>query len=340
MSGQAWTVDVDGTSHRIAVEEDLESGRASIRVDGKMATRAIGAGEQEREFPVGSMIYVLRRLPGGTFDLDVAIGSTAAISSTAGKSSVAERREERMRGKRPRALGLAAVMAVIVVASLWSAWSGTAYLRVPWKEWYSPSARVMVDFPGDPQGGDTQVDRGAGPLGEGSFHAKYRDHSYVLEHHDMGAPILERDAPRVLTDAVNAAWNGRPFDELSGTRVSNRDGVQFVLNTPAAGATPATIVRGVAAIHQRHLILAWVETPAGESQDADVQHFLQSVRLPFEYAYDAQGQLRMPDMPNFSGNAPVRRPVNFRLTALFVRLALAIVALIVGAISLRSAFRS
>ena len=229
MSTQAWTVQVDGTPHRITVDTDAEHGRASIRVDGRMATRPVNAEEEEREFPVGSMTYVLRRQPDQTFELDIALTSAGAISSAAGKPSALERKEARARAKRPRRLAIAAVMGVIVLAGLWWAWDSTAYMRVPWKEWYSQKARVRIEFPGDPVGEVTQADRDGQQLESGAFHATYREHGYVLEHHDLGAPLLERDAGRILTEAVKAVWKRDEVAELSDTRVSNRDAIQFVV---------------------------------------------------------------------------------------------------------------
>jgi hypothetical protein len=291
VSTQAWTVDVGGAQHRITADTDAENGRTSIRVDGRMAARPVNAEEEEREFPVGSMTYVLRRLPDQTFDLDVAATSGAAISASAGVSTAVERREARDLAKRPRKLAFAAGFVVLVLVGLWWAWHSTVYLRVPWKEWCSRTARVQVEFPGDP----------AGTEEEGTFTARYREHTYVLQHHDMGAPIPEREASRILTAAVNEAWKGKAIDGLSPTRVSNRDAVQFTVQEPAGGEKPARTIRGVATVHQRYLYLAWAETPPGESQGRDVEHYLHSIRLPFEYAYDAQGQLRLPDLPSILG---------------------------------------
>src|SRR5712691_11447822 len=72
MSSQKWDVDVQGTRHVVTVDYDWQSGRATIRVNGRLSVKPMTHGETEREVPIGSALYIVRRLENDTFDLDVA----------------------------------------------------------------------------------------------------------------------------------------------------------------------------------------------------------------------------------------------------------------------------
>jgi hypothetical protein len=264
MSTQAWDVDVDGAPHRITVDPDVKTGRTAIRVDGKMATRPFLADEEEREFSVGSSAYILRRMEDGTFDLDV--GVSEPVNTVIVDAARAETDDKSGR----RTLGKAIILAILA-GSIWWAWKASVYMRVPWSEWSSNEPRVLMDFPGQPETEPRRVT------------ARYRRHTYVLEHRRI-EPLMEYLAPSLLTKAVKQNWARAEIESIGETRMPGRDAVRYVIHVRDA------TLRGIATVHQDTMYLAWVETPRGEEETADVSRFLRSIKLPREYAYDFSGR--------------------------------------------------
>ncbi len=331
MSTQAWTVQVERVSHRITLESDPESGRASIRVDGKMATRPLGPDEEEREFRVGAATYVLRRLPDGAFDLDLLPGY--ADPALAPPTPAAKRKKEK--SLRSRLIGYAVLG--VVAAMLWWAWDSTAYLRVPWKEWTSPPAAVTIDFPSEPETTTSRIGSGQDAPLLTNHEARYRRHLYVLQHYDLPEPIPEPQAPSFLTSEVQDLWKGSELEPLSETRVSNRDAIHYVAHLEADGDHPATTVRGLATLHQSRVYLAWVETPLRESETWDVDRYLHSMHLPRDYPYAGAPNLAKRVQELVRQHEQLREvSTNLRLISIFSRLAVAVVALILGIFALRS----
>jgi hypothetical protein len=266
MSTQAWDVDVDGAEHRVTVDTDSKTGRTAIRVDGRMAGRTFLASEEERDFSVGSAVYVLRRLDDGTFDLDVGIPDPMVDDfTTRAKNPDSE-------GSGRRTIGRFILLAALA-GTFWWAWQASVYMRASWSEWSSNDPRVVIDFPGE-----VAVDSRRAT-------ARYRDHTYVLEHSKI-QPLAEYLAPTTLTKAVKQNWPGADMESISETRIPGRDAVKYVLHVSAQGEHPPATLRGIATVHQDTMYLAWVATPRGEKETADVSRFIRSIKLPREYAYN------------------------------------------------------
>jgi hypothetical protein len=286
MSTQAWTVDSDGVEHRVSVATDAATGRTAIRLNDRMAARPIAPDEMEREFSVGSQTFLLRRMPDGSFDLDVAPGDPAALASAAAAASTASLSSRKQKGS-ARGRLIAAGMILIAAGLAWWAWDGSKYSRVPWQQWSDGGHQVTIDLPGAPVDATREL-----PMPDGgrheirSFNAAYRDHLYVVEHFDMGGPIYEHEIAQVLKDEITAAWKERgEIASVVETRISNRDAMQYVVHLPAEGKEPPLTLQGVATVHGPRMYFAWVETPQSDIDTADVNRFVRSMRLPSDDAY-------------------------------------------------------
>ncbi|HEY6843857.1 MAG TPA: hypothetical protein VI391_06795, partial [Thermoanaerobaculia bacterium] len=71
MSTKSWTVTVDGQKYAITVDVDAQTRRAMIRVNGRTVAKPMSADDSEREVPVGSAQYLVRRDENDKFDLDI-----------------------------------------------------------------------------------------------------------------------------------------------------------------------------------------------------------------------------------------------------------------------------
>lgn len=295
MSTQAWTVDVDGVEHRISVATDPATGRTAIRVDDRMAARPMPAEETEREFSVGTRNYLLRRMPDGSFDLDIAPGDPAMLAAAARSASMSAALSPRKKQRSGAARAVPAVFFLLALACGWWAWNSSAYFRVPWQEWSDGKYQVKVDLPGAPVDATRQLKMPDGGNHEvRSFNATYRDHVYVIEHFDMGGWLHEHEAPKVLKEEITESWKGRgEIASIEETRIANRDAMRYVVNVPAEGEDPPVTLQGVALVHGPRMFFAWVETPPEDLDSADVNHFVRSVRLPFDYAYLSDGTRRI-----------------------------------------------
>ena len=76
------SVIIPGTGKELVLETDPSTGRTAGRIDGRAVMSPLGAHEEEREFNVGSIRYLLRRLPGGDFDVDIAPPDLTAGGAT------------------------------------------------------------------------------------------------------------------------------------------------------------------------------------------------------------------------------------------------------------------
>jgi len=84
-----WSVESDGQDYEVSVVR-AENGKDVVRVNGRVAAKPIGPEEKEREVPVGSRTYILRRRGADSFDLQDG-GSSAAKSPAALAREIARR---------------------------------------------------------------------------------------------------------------------------------------------------------------------------------------------------------------------------------------------------------
>src|SRR5262249_33994007 len=138
----------------VRLETDAATGKTFVRVDGRIATRPIMIEEEEREFPVGGVTYLLRRQPSGDFDLDIAPPSATNPSWGGPKTETAERMERRAveapkREKRAKIISfVVAIICVFISKYLWNEFSSA---RIKWQPYPGEAARFRISFPGPPK---------------------------------------------------------------------------------------------------------------------------------------------------------------------------------------------
>jgi len=102
------TVPIPGSGGKeLILETDPASGRTFARVDGRAVMRPLAATEEEQEFSVGQRRYILRRLDGGGFDVDI----TLPIPSHTREAAVPPKRKKSRVGAGTVVAGLVLVLA-------------------------------------------------------------------------------------------------------------------------------------------------------------------------------------------------------------------------------------
>jgi hypothetical protein len=81
MQLDTWSLEVDGQDYAVSVER-AENGKDVVRINGRIATKPIGAEEKDRSVSVGGLPYILVRRSADQYDLQP-VAATAAVKSPA-----------------------------------------------------------------------------------------------------------------------------------------------------------------------------------------------------------------------------------------------------------------
>src|ERR1043166_3512562 len=219
MSTKQWTVDADGMEHLVSVLSAAGTGRTSMRVDGRMVGRPLGADEYERVFPVASVGYVVRR-KGDDFELDFAPRDfSATVRSTPPKRGAAPAKAK----SSPLIPIIIAVVALLGLVGLFGRMRAkkpvaVTHKAVQWMPYTASDGSFSVNFPGVPK-----------IEAEAEYQNNYRytyyslesksdeQHIYNVEYCDLPVEISDAKATEVLLEWLQW-WN----KENDGTLVSQK----------------------------------------------------------------------------------------------------------------------
>ena len=276
MSAQTWTVDIHGKKHTISVEQDSQSRRATIRVNGRIAVSLMSADETEREVPVGDARYIVRRLENGTFDLDVP--PEVFLNRAAAGSSPGRRTAKSGIG---RWVGFV-VLAVIVIGLLRFGRSGLQYMRVPWQPYAAPDGTFKAKFPVQPTKA-VQSQNIAGDIWTvNSLYSEYKNHGYAVQYLDLKVVVVEANAESIMNQFF-AGWMGvmgATVENKERTSLARNQAFSFVASIPSgAGPEEAKLkvparMRGLLALRDRRLFLVWTLAARGDPFSNDLRQFL------------------------------------------------------------------
>ena len=291
MSEGTWTVDVDGVRRTISVERDPKTGRAMIRVDGRMAAKPMSDEEQEREVPVGSMVYVIRRIGEDKFDLDVppeTFLDPKRKTTPQGRTQHGRNAESSGTGKKIGAGIGGTIVILIVLALLRVGREGFSYMRVPWKPYKAADGSFNVNFAGDPK----QETESMNLLGDlwniVSYESRYKNHFYVVQHIDTHVVVTEKNAANLLTQYLDG-WMGALNANLQTKEpasLGRNPAIKFVARIPkGAGEGEEKLnvdarMRGIIAMRGRRILVAWTLAAERDRITADLQKFLESFEVP------------------------------------------------------------
>jgi hypothetical protein len=284
MSTQTWHVDVDGVPRQIVAETDEASGRTSIRVDGRMVARPLATVEEERHFTLGSIAYVLRRLPDGALDLDIAppqfqpppaIPTAAPRARTSGGMTRVPPPKEK---KTPigRIILSALLLAFLGAAFRYGA-KVVTYMSVPWKSYTSDDKQFRVKFAGDPEKSVDSVATSQGSLRAVQLKSKYEGHFYIVEHVDLPAVIPDDRVNQTEMAVMKGLVEEEKWKLLSSDL--SRRGIGFVAEVPQSKEWSEGTARGRVIVEGDRLYIIYAFVPRGEALSWDVGEFLRSVEI-------------------------------------------------------------
>ena len=276
MSTKTWTVDVDGLKYAITVDEDAQSGRAAIRVNGRLAAKPMSAEEDEREIPVGSAHYVVRRRGNGEFDLDIPPEVFLRRATKSGVRPEAEKPKSNV-GKWVGAV----VVALIVIGLLRYGRYGWQYMRVPWKPFASPDGTFKAKFPEDPKQSEQSHNINGDIWTVKSFTADYKNHGYAVQHIDLRVVVVEANAQSIM-DRFFSGWVqalGGNVESRENTSIAQNPAIRFSIALPA-GSGPAddklpvpARMRGFLVLRGNRLFFVWGVSALADPFTKDIHQF-------------------------------------------------------------------
>ncbi|HUP49598.1 MAG TPA: hypothetical protein VNA04_12500 [Thermoanaerobaculia bacterium] len=287
MSATTWTVDVDGARHTISVERDAQMGRSMIRVDGRMAAKPMSDEEGEREVPVGSMRYVVRRVGEDKFELDVPpeVFLNPTTSKLRSRRQTAEPSES---GGRKIGLYIAGFVVVAIVTGLLRVGrDGFSYMRVPWKPYDGADGTFKVLFAGDPTQ-RTQTLNINGDLWKiVSLQSRHKNHIYTVEYVDARMVITEQNAPAIIDDFLQGWMTAISATVVNKEQISlaRNPAVSFTARIPkGAGEGEDKLEvdarqRGIMALRNNRIFVAWTLAAERDPISWDLQKFLESFEI-------------------------------------------------------------
>lgn len=268
MNNQSWTVHAAGVPREVTVDFDPQSGRTFIRMDGRMAAKPLSAEEEEREVMVGSDRYVLRKLPGNTYALDV-VGPDLALRA------LRNAEELEAAAHSPLPIGRWIFKTVIVIVLLAGAnwlYNALAYMRVPWESYTGPNAKYRLKFAGPPEQDGNKLS------------TRYRDHWYVLEWVDLTEPVHPNVANEGLSRVLGGILESEKAKLIESTphTYQGKFARSFIAQFPASDRWSKGTARGNIILTNHRVYIIYAYTPRGDSTSFDVGEFLRSLELPEE----------------------------------------------------------
>lgn len=281
MSAQTWTVDVQGKKHFISVEQDPKSGRATIRVDGRISVAPMGADEDEREVPAGSIRYVIRRHEGGKFDLDVP-PEVFLNRMTAGSA------RDRNKGKSGIGKWIGIVVLVVVVLGLLRFGKvGLQYMRVNWQPYSAPDGSFKAKFPIQPSSSVESQNINGDMWTVNSLTAEYKSHGYAVQYVDLKIVVVESNTEKIMNEFFDG-WMGAMRATVATkekTSLARNPAISFVATIPAGvGSADAKLkipaqMRGLVVLRDRRLFLVWTIAALGDPFSGDLRQFLDGFEI-------------------------------------------------------------
>lgn len=259
----------------ITADLDPESGRVSIRVDGRMAARPMTADEDERAFSVGSVTYVVRR-NGAELDLDIAPPQIQAGRPAATPPPSVRAKAATVQGKKPlpvfRIIGSIAVTVLLAIGVRWGTRYVT-YMNVPWKSYTHPDRMFRVNFAGLPEKKTNAI----GNVRTMQLKSSYEGHFYVVEFVEFPDVMPVEAEMKIVDEMFAAVLKAEQWTPLKRDW-SNR-GLNFMAEVPKSKDWSEGTARGSFIPHRDRVYIVYAFVPRGEALGWDVGEFLRSLEL-------------------------------------------------------------
>jgi len=278
---QSWTVTVNNRSREIRVDEDDASGKAFVRVDGRIATRPMLRTDEDCEFLIDGVRFRVMRHGVDGFALDDA-PPPAVYGARTGAGSA--KKSRRMMG------GVAAVIGFLCVIHfssyahmLWFSFDGDGY---------------TIDFPKPPSHSSTPI----GALTLQLDVAEFRRHGYGIGWFDLPGQLDIIRVPRLLNDIADKTMEKEhgTLASRSLDRYMGRPAVYFAGSVGETDAHRAGKMQGRVIISRyQRVYLLYTFVPENDDYTADADHFMNSLKLTRDETMQEASQSQPPpNAPN------------------------------------------
>jgi hypothetical protein len=289
----SWNIAVDGAAHAVSVQEDPATGRAAVRVDGRIAGRPMQPADTEREFIIGTRGFAVVRTANG-YDLEQGrivahdapvvggprtptyAGSVARPAATATATSTSGS------GNGKRIGILVGILVVGAFARTCMLLPSLSYRMIRWKAYASPDRRFNVTFPGEPKREESTVRFGPSDVQSVTLTASRREHAYLVSYWDVPRLIRVDDAPRTLEAALNGITSSMSMtiDSQEQTTMAGRPALHLVARMAKTEQYPAAIDECALIADYNRIYLVQGLRPVADTYRADIETFLKSFDIP------------------------------------------------------------
>lgn len=289
MTANTWAVDVDGVRHTISVETNPEARRAMIRVDGRLAAKPLTDDETERVITVGTARYVIRRLDGDTFDLDIPPEQFLDPKPAAGprmRTMNAPAPEPQRRGRVVKIV-VGVVAALFVLGLIRIGREGLAYRSVPWKAYQASDGSFKVEFAGDPTQKESERNIDGDLWKIVTLHSEFRNHYYIVQYIDTHMVMTQDHAGATLNQFFTkymSVLNAREIATDTSTPLKN-PAIHFSAVIPKGtgdGDEKLNIdgrMKGVLVMREKRLLIAYTLAANADAIMSDRDKFLASFEV-------------------------------------------------------------
>jgi hypothetical protein len=300
MSTQKWDVDVAGTRHVVTVDYDWQDGRATIRVNGRLSVKPLTHGETERDVPIGTAHYIIRRLDDDTFDLDVApetfLNPIAAAAPRQGRPTVPGKRlpkESPGIGRRILTIigGIVGALVILsVVLGIFRAGKRVSqYASVPWMPYSAADSTFKAKFPELQPKEEAESHNINGDLWNiVSVTSHYKDHFYAVQYLDLHMVVTESGQRGIMNRFFDGWMKGLTASvekKEEGTLARNPT-IEYVARIPPGVGDKevklpvAAKMRGIMALRDKRLFLVWTLAAEADPVSSDLQEFITAFTVP------------------------------------------------------------
>ncbi|GEM_PF-6990374 len=288
MSDFTWTVEVDGLSHTVAIDNDWQTGKAAIRVDGRAAAKPLSAGEDERQFAIGSTMYIVRRMPDDTFTLDLAPPDFEAPSAPAQRRTMPGKTA--VRSSESRGFPLKTVIGIVlvllfVVAKLRTGKQGLQYMQIDWKPYKAADGSFSAAFPAEPEMNSEEKNIRGDIWSFNTLSSSYKGHFYAVQYFDAHTVVVDDNAYSLMERFLDG-WEGAIGGKMSTsdrTFINRNQAIRFVATIPPKEEYKMTVPatqEGYIIRRRNRLFLVWTLRAQADEITTDVKKFYEQFALP------------------------------------------------------------
>lgn len=260
-----WTVVVGRAEHEIRVDEDPKSGKAFVRVDGRVAARPMSPDDESCDVPVGDATYrVMRHATDGfAIDLLPRASRDATVEPVKAKKS-----------KRSWLVPVLVAVVALVSLDLWRIGVFASYDSIRWKPYHGDE--FSISFPYKPN----VESRSRGDV----ITTRFKKHLYMLQYGNLSNPINRFGSARLMSDLLDEtakAENGRIVSKSTEDWMGHPS-IAYVIDVPPAGDHGFGRETGRIVMSSFKRFYQFFTFVPPEDSTTDTDRFLASFQIPDE----------------------------------------------------------